>query len=70
MEKNPYRITKDTILVSPKKIEEVFNISVKLQANWRSVNKFNIPYYKIGGSVKYDLKEFIDWLNFIGVKSG
>lgn len=50
------------VFLTPVDVEEIFKIAVPTQAVWRSTNRHNIPYVKIGGLVRYPKNEFIEWI--------
>ena len=46
-------------LVGPKEIAEYLNVSINTIYSWVHIR--NIPFFKIGRLVKFDLKEIENW---------
>lgn len=49
------------VYLSPAEVEEIYGISERTLANWRSQGK-GPAYYKFGGAVKYLRAELDEWV--------
>lgn len=55
-------------LLRPKDVEEIYSISVRTLANWRSLGK-GPGYVKAGGKVLYPIYELQKWFQKCKVKT-
>lgn len=60
---------KGTKLLSVKETAELLGIKKKTLDVWRSQQRYFIPYIKVGSSVKYELKDIMDFIEKNKVKT-
>lgn len=56
-------IKTDKIFLTSKEVAKFLNISTGTLAVWRCEKRYNIPFIKVGRSVKYPVKGINEWLN-------
>jgi hypothetical protein len=42
-----------TDLIAPKDLAKELDVSVQTLSNWRSLRRYNLPFIKCGGAVRY-----------------
>jgi excisionase family DNA binding protein len=50
-------------LLTTSEAAEILGIHTSTLSNWRSTKRYNIPYKKVGGSVRYRLDDIEKWLS-------
>lgn len=48
--------------ITPADFEQIYQVPTTTQAIWRSRGKPGLPYYKMGGNVRYKRSEIEAWL--------
>ena len=49
-------------LVAPTRAAQILKTTPETLAVWRCTGRYNLPYYKIGRSVRYSLSDLKNWL--------
>lgn len=52
---NPAVVLPD--LLSPRDVADRLGVSEQTLANWRSVHRYDLPFIKVGGAVRYDSRD-------------
>ena len=60
-------INKTNQILTEKEVSELLKISVKTLQSWRHQSK-NLPYFKIGRTVKYKLSDIREYLESVEQK--
>ena len=55
-------ITTDTELVNVKEAATILDVSPGTLDVWRSTGRYNLPFIKVGGKVRYRRIDLISWL--------
>lgn len=50
-------------LLTPNEVAEQLGISTQTLANWRCGQRYDLPYVKAGGRVKYDAKDVVEFID-------
>jgi hypothetical protein len=56
------KLSIDTTLYTPKQAAEFFGVTPGTLSVWRSVGRYQIPYIKVGSSVRYRLEDLEGFL--------
>lgn len=48
-------------LLTPEEAADFLQVSQITLAMWRSTQRYKLPYYKVGGSVRYKLQDLIQF---------
>ena len=49
-------------LITPKELSNILGVSESTLAVWRAQKTYPLPYVKVGGRIRYDLKDIDIWL--------
>ena len=49
-------------LITPKELSNILGVSESTLAVWRTQKTYPLPYVKVGGRIRYDLKDIDIWL--------
>lgn len=52
---NPAVVLPD--LLSPRDVADRLGVSEQTLANWRSVHRYDLPFIKVGATVRYDSRD-------------
>jgi excisionase family DNA binding protein len=55
-------IEKKKLLLTAEEVAELLSIRPQTLALWRSQKRYGLPYYKIGGMIRYKLSDIEKWL--------
>lgn len=56
-------MTSDDKLLTPKQAAEYLGVKENTLAVWRSTKRYDLPYIKIGKSIRYKLSEIETYIN-------
>lgn len=53
----------NTKLLNESQAAELLNIKRETLATWRSTGRYNLPFIKVGRTVRYREADLVDWLD-------
>ena len=56
-------VSRDTTYLTPPEVAEMLGVAVQTLSMWRSTGRYDLPYVRCGGRVRYIESDVLAWLD-------